>query len=91
MLSKSKERVHKQAKDHGTYEVHLRLDDNNEQITSISPEHSDGQFHSRLGFYSMNAKRHGVATIINNKEFRSDEHKTRRGTDRDEQNLSETW
>ena len=91
MPFKSKERAHKQAKDRGTYKAQLRLDDNDDQITVINAERSDGQLHSRLGFYPMKAKRHGVALIINNKEFRSDEHKTRRGTDRDEQNLSETW
>ena len=43
------------------------------------------------GFYSMNSKRHGVALIINNKQFKDRRHKTREGTDRDEENLTETW
>ena len=41
----------------------------------------------------MNSKRHGVALIINNKEFQASKHnfQPRQGTDRDEYNLSETW
>ena len=37
----------------------------------------------------MKSKRHGVALIINNKQFKA--HSTRTGTDRDEYNLIETW
>lgn len=91
MPFKSKDRVYKQAKDRGTHKAQLRLHDNNDEITVVTTEQGDGQLHSRLGFYQMKSKRHGVALIINNKEFQSEEHKTRRGTDRDEQNLSETW
>ena len=88
---KVKDKVHKQAKDRGTHKAQLRLHDSNDQVTEIDPEQSDHQPYSHRGFYLMKSKRHGVALIINNKEFRSEDHKTRRGTDRDEQNLSETW
>ena len=43
---------------------------------------------NNLGFYPMESKKHGVAWIINNKIFQK--HKTRYGTDRDEDNLVET-
>ena len=39
----------------------------------------------------MKAEKHGVALIINNKTFLAKEHKVRMETDRDEQNLIETW
>ena len=37
----------------------------------------------------MKSKKHGVAVIISNKKFK--QHETRKGTDRDEANLIETW
>ena len=41
------------------------------------------------GLYEMKSKEHGVALIINNKTFAH--HKERNGTDRDEENLIETF
>ena len=41
--------------------------------------------------YPMKSKEHGVALIINNKKFAADRHKTRNGTERDEENLVETF
>ena len=83
--------IHKPAKNRGEYEAQLRLDDEDDKITVIPPETSSHQPYSHRGFYSMKAKKHGVALIINNKEFQAKEHKARTGTDRDEQNLTETW
>ena len=39
----------------------------------------------------MKSEKHGVAMIINNKMFVKKKHGTRTGTDRDEDNLIETW
>ena len=80
---------HRPAMDRGEHKAQLKLHDENDQITEISPDDSHGAPISPRGFYSMKAKRHGVALIINNKEFK--EHEFREGTDRDEENLIETW
>lgn len=77
--------------DRGEYQAKLKLHDSNDEITVITPETSSQEPFSCRGFYSMKSKQHGVALIINNKEFRSADHRTRRGTDRDEENLAETW
>ena len=86
--------IRRPAADRGTHKPQLKLDDEDDCITEITPEnYCDGQPTSKhLGFYDMKSKRHGVALIISNKEFTDKEtHETRRGTERDEQNLSETW
>lgn len=77
------------AKDRGEHNAQLKLHDEKDQITEISPDNSHGAPFSPRGFYSMNHKRHGVALIINNKKF--EKHEFRDGTDRDEENLIETW
>ena len=77
------------AVDRGEYKAQLKLHDEKDQITEISPDNSHGAPVSPRGFYSMKAKRHGVALIINNKKF--EQHEYREGTDRDEENLIETW
>ena len=82
---------HRPAQNRGQYTAKLKLDDEDDKITQITPETSTQQPYSRRGFYSMKAEKHGVALIINNKQFTAKEHKVRTGTDRDEQNLSETW
>ena len=47
--------------------------------------------HSDMKFYPMKEKKHGVAWIINNKDFEDKlNHQTREGTERDEDNLVET-
>ena len=86
-----KNRDQKPAQNRGQYKAKLRLDDDNDQITEIDAERSSQVPYSRRGFYSMKAKKHGVALIINNKQFTAKEHKVRTGTDRDELNLTETW
>ena len=83
--------IRKPTSDRGKYKAQLRLQDSEEDITEIPPVESDKRPYSHRGFYPMNSARHGVALIINNKEFQSTSHKSRRGTDRDEQNLTETW
>ena len=86
-----KDEVHKQAKDRGTHKAQLRLHDSDDTVTEIVPKQSDRPPYSHIGFYPMKSNKHGVALIINNKEFLSKDHNTRKGTNRDEQNLSETW
>ena len=80
------------AADRGTHKPQLRLD-KDDKITEITPKDFDSQPTSKyLGFYDMKSKRHGVALIISNKNFKDKrEHIVRRGTERDEHNLSETW
>ena len=78
--------------DRGQHQAGLKLDDK-EDITNITPKvAAHGQKpYSYLGFYPMKAKKHGVAMIINNKTFEDPKRGTRKGTDRDEANLIETW
>ena len=79
----------KPAMDRGEYKAKLKLRDDDNYITEISPTNDGPLPFSRRGFYSMKSKRHGVALIINNKTF--EKHEFRAGTDRDEENLVETW
>ena len=73
--------------DRGQHQACLKFNDDDHPIT---PKVAHGQKpYSYLGFYPMKAKKHGVAVIFNNKKFK--EHRTRLGTDRDEENLIETW
>ena len=79
------------AKDRGDHCANLKLDDD-DKITPISPlsrSEIKPPEPGVVGFYPMKRKRHGVAIIINNKIFKY--HKERKGTNRDEYNLIETW
>ena len=80
---------HIPAKVRGKHQAQLRLHDEYDKITRIIPKKSEQQPFSYRGFYAMNSEKHGVALIINNTEF--ERHKKRTGSDRDEQNLAETW
>ena len=75
------------AYDRGKQFAHLKLHDGGDRITLIRPQ----PYHQAPGarFYSMTAKRHGVALIISNEHFKA--HGDREGTDRDEHNLIETF
>ena len=78
----------KPAIDRGEHKAKLKLQDENDRVSEISPYGGVAPVSPR-GFYSMKSKRHGVAIIINNKNFSN--LTARKGTDRDEENLIETW
>ena len=82
---------HFPAIDRGQYQARLKLKDEEDDVTLITPKSAphDQKPYSYLGFYPMKFKKHGVAVIVNNKKFKK--LSTRTGTDRDEANLIETW
>ena len=82
---------HFPAVDRGQHQAGLKLRDDKEDITNITPKSAthDQKPYSYLGYYPMKSKKHGVAMIVNNKSF--EKHRPREGTDRDEANLIETW
>lgn len=76
-----------QAYDRGSHVPRLQLKDRETDFTTMQP-----QPHKQitdLQYYPMASKRHGVALIVNNKEFPL--HTKRKGSDRDEANLVQTW
>ena len=73
-----------------TYEPKLKLEDESKTVktfkTALIVQPSGREC------YKMKSKEHGVALIINNKMFDDTQrHKKREGTDRDEENLVETF
>ena len=80
----------KKSSDHGNHQAKLKLGDD-DTVTLITPKPITHPPHSELGFYPMKSNCHGVALIINNKDFKAKYHEVRDGTDRDEYNLTETW
>ena len=77
-----------EAYDRGKQLAHLKLHDGGRITPPIHPRPYQ-QAHGAHGYYNMTAKRHGVALIINNEHFKA--HADRKGTDRDEYNLIETF
>ena len=74
----------------GAYKPKLKLD-RNDKTTTIEPKLCS-MVELSTGYYPMKSKTHGVALIINNRDFTdATRHKSREGTDRDEYNLIETW
>ena len=73
-----------------TYQPKLKLDNDSSEVTTFETEpivRPTGR-----DSYAMKSKEHGVALIINNKKFdNTQRHKKREGTDRDEENLVETF
>ena len=65
----------------------LQLDDSETDLTMIQPQ--PHQQIARLQYYPMTSMKHGVALIVNIKQFQR--HRRREGTDRDEANLVQTW
>ena len=76
-----------QARDRGTHVPCLQLDDRETDLTTIQPQ--PHQQIARLQYYPMTSMKHGVALIVNIKQFQR--HRRREGTDRDEANLVQTW
>ena len=75
----------------GKYTPQLKFDANENKITTIEPKLCK-VIELAAGYYPMKSKTHGVALIINNRDFTdATKHKSRVGTDRDEHNLIETW
>ena len=76
------------AMDRGTYVPRLRLESSAMTVAELKPKQEvkvpDGEC------YNMEFKKHGVCLVINNKTF-EDQSEPRKGTDRDEANLVETW
>lgn len=76
-----------QAQDRGTHTPHLQLSDDETDLAAM--EQRPYNQLARLQYYPMTNMRHGVALIINNKQFQG--HSEREGSDRDEANLVQTW
>ena len=75
----------------GTHIPQLKLEETEKTITL--PRNAHKQI-AGLEYYPMTAKKHGVCLIINNMKFenhRGERKKERRGSERDEHNLIETW
>ena len=77
-----------EAHDRGNHFAHLKLHDGGRITPPIHPRPYQ-QAHDAHSYYNMTAKRHGVVLIINNEHFKA--HADRKGTDRDEYNLIETF
>ena len=73
--------------DRMTHDAQLKLHDD-DRTTVLRPQPYN-QTPSGLGYYNMKALKHGIVLIINNRNFRS--HPERRGTERDEYNLIQTF
>ena len=74
--------------DRKTHCAELKLHDDNDKMTVIPPQPYN-KTPSQRNFYSMKALKHGIVLIINNRNFTS--HKERKGTERDEYNLIQTF
>lgn len=75
--------------DRGMYTPQLKFK-SGDQIEKLNPKKELNIPSLAKGYYPMASKKHGVCLIINNKTFK-DQHSVRRGTERDEYNLIETW
>ena len=83
-----KNSIHHLAVDRGTHMPQLKFE-TSEVIAELKLKQEVKVPYYERGYYTMNSNRHGVCLIINNKTFKD---KTeRKGTDRDEENLVETW
>ena len=76
------------AKERGTHTPQLKLD-LTETTTPLTPR-DHKQMKPESKYYPMTAKKHGVCLIINNIKFEGTD-KERKGSERDEHNLVETW
>ena len=76
------------AMDRGTYVPRLKLESSAKTVAELKPKQEVKV--PDVECYNMKSKRHGVCLIINNKTF-DDQSEPRKGTDRDEANLVETW
>ncbi len=76
-----------QARDRGTHTPHLQLKDSETDFTPVQPQ-ARRQI-GELRYYPMASMRHGVALIVNNEQFQR--HSKRKGSDKDEANLVQTW
>ena len=77
--------------DRSTRPAKLKLHDADDRTTNIVPQ----RFYktpSQRKYYSMKALKHGIALIINNRNFKNSKaHPVREGTERDEYNLIQTF
>ena len=78
------------ATDRGIYSPQLKFE-SGDQIAKLEPKNELCIPKLASGYYPMQSKKHGVCLIINNKTFKDPKHRERKGTDRDEYNLIETW
>ena len=78
------------ATDRGIYSPQLKFE-SGDQIAKLKPKNELKIPPLTSGYYPMQSKKHGVCLIINNKTFKDPNHRERKGTDRDEYNLIETW
>ena len=74
--------------DRKTHGAELKLHDDDDKTTVIPPQPYN-KTPSLRKYYSMKALKHGIVLIINNRNFTS--HKERKGTERDEYNLIQTF
>ena len=88
--SKSEKKARFPAMDRGTYTPQLKFESGN-QIAELTPKEELHIPELSDGYYPMASKKHGVCLVINNKTFKDPKHRERKGTDRDEYNLIETW
>ena len=86
---KVKYSLHHLAMDRGTYVPQLKFEASPDVIAELKPKQEVKVPYYERGYYAMNSDRHGVCLIINNKTFKGKTERT--GTDRDEENLVETW
>ena len=68
----------------------LKLEDESTKVTEVVSE-PISKPQSLVGNFRLNKKEHGVAVIFSNENFDDPQHKQRIGTDRDEENLVETF
>ena len=76
--------------DRGMYTPQLKFK-SGDQIEKLNPKKELNIHNLAKGYYPMASKKHGVCLVINNKTFKDQRHRVRKGTDRDEYNLIETW
>ena len=77
------------AMDRGTYVPQLKFEESPKVIAELKLTQEVKVPYYERGYYTMNSNRHGVCLIINNKTFK--DQAERKGADRDEENLVETW